>query len=76
MDLLKKKQEWCQTLVGKKVYRSELVFRRNFTLRYWARIFSKHSTSIMFNDSQIANGGYKIEPRIIFDKKNDDLRDY
>ena len=26
--------------------------------------------------AQIANGGYKIEPRIIFDKKNDDLRDY
>ena len=26
--------------------------------------------------AQIANGGYKIEPRIIFDKKKDDLRDY
>ena len=26
--------------------------------------------------AQIANGGYKIEPRIIFDKKNDDLRNY
>ena len=26
--------------------------------------------------AQIANGGYKIKPRIIFDKKNNDLRDY
>ncbi len=26
--------------------------------------------------AQIANGGYKIEPRIIFDKKNNNLRDY
>ena len=26
--------------------------------------------------AQIANGGYKIEPRIIFDKRNNDLRDY
>ena len=26
--------------------------------------------------AQIANGGYKIEPRIIFDKKKNNLRDY
>ena len=26
--------------------------------------------------AQIANGGYKIDPRIIFDKRNNDLRDY
>jgi penicillin-binding protein 2 len=26
--------------------------------------------------AQIANGGYKIEPRIIFDERNNDLRDY
>ena len=26
--------------------------------------------------AQIANGGYKIKPRIIFDKKNNNLRDY
>ena len=26
--------------------------------------------------AQIANGGYKIKPRIIFDKRNNDLRDY
>ena len=26
--------------------------------------------------AQIANGGYKIKPRIIFDKNNNDLRDY
>jgi len=26
--------------------------------------------------AQLANGGYKIKPRIIFDKKNNDLRDY
>jgi penicillin-binding protein 2 len=26
--------------------------------------------------AQIANGGYEIKPRIIFDKKNNNLRDY
>jgi len=26
--------------------------------------------------AQIANGGFKIDPRIIFDKSNNDLRDY
>ena len=26
--------------------------------------------------AQIANGGFKIKPRIIFDKKDNDLRDY
>ena len=31
---------------------------------------------IMFNDSQIANGGFEIKPRIVFDEKNDNLRNY
>ena len=26
--------------------------------------------------AQIANGGFEIKPRIIFDKDNNDLRDY
>ena len=26
--------------------------------------------------AQIANGGFKIKPRIIFDEKNDNLRNY
>ena len=26
--------------------------------------------------AQIANGGFKIKPRIIFDKENNNLRDY
>ena len=30
----------------------------------------------MFNDSTNSNGGFKIKPRIIFDEKNDNLRNY
>ena len=30
----------------------------------------------MFDDSAIANGGFEIKPRIIFDKEKNNLREY
>ena len=31
---------------------------------------------IILMTAQIANGGFKIKPRIVFDEKNDNLRNY
>ena len=57
-----------------KIYRAKLVFGETCTLE-WLSIFSKHSFTTCLMTAQIANGGFEIKPRIIFNKNNN-LREY
>ena len=74
-DFIEERSGKCQIQMEEKIYWSKLVFRWHYTLGLGG-LFSKHAIQLCLMTAQIANGGFEIKPRIIYDKKNDDLREY
>ena len=47
-----------------------MVHRRNTSLWHWARLFLTTPLQLSLMTAQIANGGFKIKPRILIDKND------
>ena len=52
------------------------IWEKHCTLELVKDIFKAPHYNYVLMTAQIANGGFEIKPRILFDGKNDNLRDY
>ena len=55
----------------KKCFGKRLVVRGNNDYWNWSRLYSNYPNTIMFMTAQIANGGYKIYPKIVIGDENE-----
>ena len=60
----------------KKIHWPKLVSWGNSTLWYWSSYFQSTPIQLCLMTAQIANGGFEIKPRIIFDKEKNNLKEY